>query len=252
MKFILSPAKTILENPETPEFLSSIPSFQKESSNLVSKLKKLSAKKLKNLYDVSQDIADLNHHRFQNWISSDQKNDALIPCGFAFNGEVYRGLNIQSLSKKELTYLNENLRILSGLYGILKPFDLIYPYRLEMGTKIQLTPEIGNLYQFWYDKITNYLNQEEQYEIINLASSEYFKVIQQKKLKANFITPIFKEFKNGEYKVVMTYAKHARGEMVNFAALKNITKSEDLKHFDVLGYSFDDKQSSPNEWVFVR
>lgn len=252
MKLILSPAKSIQEHPKTPIFLSSTPLFLKESSSLVSKLKKYSHKKLKDLFAVSTDIAELNYYRFQNWVSSDQVNKALIPCGFAFNGEVYRGLNIQELSEIEVNYLNENLRILSGLYGILKPFDLIYPYRLEMGTKIQLSPKISNLYQFWDDKITNYLNQEEEDEIINLASSEYFKVIQQKKLRANFITPVFKEFRNGSYKIVMTYAKHARGEMVNFAARKNITKGENLKHFDVLGYNFDDKQSTPNEWVFVR
>jgi uncharacterized protein len=252
MKLILSPAKSIQEQPKTPEITTSSPAFIKESSNLVSKLKKFSTKKLKDLFDVSSEIAELNHHRFQNWVSSDNENNALIPCGFAFNGEVYRGLNIQNLEKNELYYLNENLRVLSGLYGILKPFDLIYPYRLEMGTKIQLTPKIGTLYQFWDDKITNYLNNEEQEEIINLASSEYFKVIQQKKLKAKFITPIFKEFKNGEYKIVMTYAKHARGEMVNFAARNKINKSEELKHFEVLGYSYDDKQSNSNEWVFVR
>lgn len=252
MKLILSPAKSIQEKPVIPTISSSIPSFQKESSILVTKLKKLSAQNLKSLFGVSMNIAELNYYRFQNWVSSEQENENLIPCGFAFNGEVYRGLNIQSLAENELAYLNENLRILSGLYGILKPFDLIFPYRLEMGTKIQLSSKIGNLYQFWNDKITRFLNEEEQNEIINLASSEYFKVIQQKKLKANFITPVFKEFKNGEYKVIMTYAKHARGEMVNFAARKNITKSEELKHFDVLGYSFDDKQSNPNEWVFVR
>jgi cytoplasmic iron level regulating protein YaaA (DUF328/UPF0246 family) len=252
MKILLSPAKTIQTTITYPDIETSVPVFIKESENLANKLKKFSAKKLKALYDVSSDIAEMNHHRFQNWVPSYTSHKDLLPCGFAFNGEVYRGLNIQNLSGEELQYLNSNLRILSGLYGLLKPFDLIYPYRLEMGTRIQLTPKIGNLYQFWNDKISLALNREEEHEIVNLASSEYFKAVQLKKLKANFITPVFKEFKNGEYKVLMTYAKHARGEMVNYAARKKITQSEQLKNFDSLGYSYDAKLSTPNEWVFTR
>ena len=151
-----------------------------------------------------------------------------------------------------MNYLNDNLRILSGLYGILKPFDLIYPYRLEMGTKLNLSTKSSNLYDFWNDKITKSINDEETDKIINLASLEYFKSININNLKANVITPIFKEFRNGEYKIVMTFAKHARGEMVNFACRNNVLLSEDLKHFTELGYNYDDKLSKTNEWVFVR
>jgi uncharacterized protein len=251
MKIIISPAKTIKTDIKYDYDKKSVPVFIKESEYLVSKLKKYSVKQLVNLFNVSNEIAETNQLRFQNW-TSEINSSELLPCAFAFNGEVYRGLNINEMNKVELDYLDQNLRILSGLYGVLNPFDFIFPYRLEMGTKINLTTKINNLYQYWDEKITNLINSEEDNEIVNLASTEYFKVLQPKKIKAKIITPIFKEFKNGEFKMIMTYAKHARGEMVNYAAKNNIKESENLKNFNHLGYSYNDKFSNENEWVFVR
>jgi len=252
MKILLSPAKSISLDQNYPAVNVSKAHFLTESENLVGKLKKYSSKKLKALYSVSSDIAQLNHDRFQHWQSPLLANEQVKPCVFAFNGEVYRGLDALSLDPEALDYLNSNTRILSGLYGILKPLDLIYPYRLEMGTSFSVTPKVKNLYQFWGNKLTDYLNNEESESIINLASIEYFKAINTKLLKAKLINIQFKEFKNGEYKMLMTYAKHARGEMAKFAAHKKINLAEELKSFDYLGYQYMENMSSENEWVFVR
>lgn len=252
MKILISPAKSIQTNVSYPEVETSLCSFPKETEVLVKKMKKMKAKKLADLYHVSQDIAELNYNRFQAWQMPAEISENVLPAVFAFNGEVYRGLNIQSLSEKELTYTNQNLRILSGLYGLLRPFDLFYPYRLEMGTKLEVNAKAKNLYQFWGDKLTNYLNAEEKEVVVNLASTEYFKAINTKKIKAKIITPVFKEFKNGEYKMLMTYAKNARGEMARYCAQNNIQNPEDLKAFNLSNYKFMDELSTENEYVFVR
>lgn len=252
MKFLLSPAKSITLDQNYPKVKSTTAHFLKEAENLAGKMKKFSAKKLAALYDVSTDIAQLNHNRFQQWKTPIAVDEDIKPCVFAFNGEVYRGLDALNLDENALQYVQENTRILSGLYGILKPFDLIYPYRLEMGTSLALTPKTKNLYQYWGDKLTQFLNEEEKDSVINLASNEYFKAINTKKLKARLINVQFKEFKNGEYKMLMTYAKHARGEMAKYAAHKQIKQAEELKKFDYLGYQYMENLSSENEWVFVR
>jgi cytoplasmic iron level regulating protein YaaA (DUF328/UPF0246 family) len=163
-------------------------------------------------------------------------------------------LDFASLSKKEMELAQDQLRILSGMYGLLRPFDLMYPYRLEMGTKWAVTPKQKNLYAFWGDKLTKSLLAEtgEDEVIVNLASSEYFKSIQWNKVNRRHITPVFKEFKGGEYKIVMTFAKHARGSMTRYILQNNCQTVDDLKLFDVDGYSFDVKQSTEQELVFVR
>jgi cytoplasmic iron level regulating protein YaaA (DUF328/UPF0246 family) len=252
MKILISPAKSIQTHQELPSVSVSKALFLEDSEKLVKKLQKYSAKKLAALFHVSVDIAELNYHRFQNWQSPISQNEEIQPAVFAFTGEVYRGLNVKNLDNESLNYLNDHLFILSGLYGILKPFDLMYPYRLEMGTKFPYSSKITNLYQFWGDKLTNKLNQEEQDVIVNLASAEYYKSIQEKKLKAKVITPVFKEFKNGKYQLLMTYAKHARGSMTRFCAEKKIEKVEDLKLFQVDGYQYMENMSTETEWVFVR
>lgn len=252
MKILLSPAKSIQTNLTFPKVNFSVCSFLNESEKLVKKLQKYKAKKLSELFHVSDDIGELNYLRFQNWQKPLELKDETIPSIFAFSGEVYRGLEVKTLKEKQLDYLNENLRILSGLYGLLKPYDLLYPYRLEMGTKLDISSKIKNLYQFWGDKITQQLNLEEQKVIINLASNEYFKAVNQKKIKAKIITPVFKEFKNGEYKVLMTYAKNARGEMARFCAINNIQRPDDLKVFSNSGYEYMANLSNDAEWVFVR
>lgn len=252
MKFLLSPAKSITLDQNYPKTAQTNVHFLKEAENLAGKMKKFSAKKLAALYHVSPDIAQLNYERFQHWQAPLVASENIKPCLFAFNGEVYRGLDALNMDESALQYTQENTRILSGLYGILKPFDLIYPYRLEMGTSLAVTPKTKNLYQFWGDKITDYLNAEESDCVVNLASNEYFKAVNTKKLKPRLITAVFKEFKNGEYKMLMTYAKHARGEMAKYAAHKQLKKAEDLKNFDYLGYQYMENLSSENEWVFVR
>lgn len=252
MKVLLSPAKAIsIENKiNTAQFTE--PVFLKEAESLVAKLKKMSAKKLKGMMHVSDDIAELNYNRFQNWKSTVDLGEERTQAIAAFNGEAYRGFDAGSLSERELELAQKRVRILSGVYGILKPLDVLSPYRLEMGTKWAVTPTKKNLYQFWGDKLTNEINKEEQELIVNVASNEYFKAITPKKLKARVITPVFKEFKDGEYKVVMVYAKHARGAMARFIVQNNITNPEEVKLFNAGGYQYDENLSTENEWVFTR
>lgn len=254
MKILLSPAKTIDLN-SIPELnMVTTASFLKESEQLVTKLKKFSVKKIAATMHISTDLAMLNKDRFDHWIAPIEQNDTVVPAAFAFNGEVYKGLDIHSFSGEELVRSQSMIRILSGMYGILKPLDLMYPYRLEMGTKWQITPKQKNLYQFWGSKLSKYLNAEMEKDevIVNLASSEYFKAIDRKTLKTNVITPVFKEFKNGEYKIVMMYAKHARGAMARYIVQNNISNVDELKLYNVDGYSFDVNQSTEDEWIFTR
>ncbi len=252
MKILLSPAKAIDMDKQlnTQEF--TVPVFLDEASGLMSKLSKFSAKKIAKMMSLSTDLAELNFDRNQQWKPATELNGAFAQAGAVFNGEVYRGLDAPSMNKEQLKRAQENIRILSGLYGVLKPLDVISPYRLEMGTKWAVTPAKKNLYQFWGKKIANYLNEEEKDVIVNLASSEYFKAADAKSLKARVITPSFKEFKNGEYKVLMVYAKKARGMMARYAIDHNISDPEQLKLFDTEGYMFDANQSTENEWVFTR
>jgi cytoplasmic iron level regulating protein YaaA (DUF328/UPF0246 family) len=252
MKILLSPAKSLdytksIEKPFVSEAL-----FLRESEQLVNKLKKISPKKLMDMMHISIDLAQLNYNRYQSWITPSEENDVVKACIEVFNGEVYKGLDPFAWSQEELLRANEQIRILSGLYGILKPLDLIYPYRLEMGTKWQITPKTKNLYAFWSDKLTKFLNAEKPTEVLNLASSEYNKVIHFKQLKAKVITPTFKDFSNGQYKVVMMYAKHARGAMANYCIKNNIQSAEELKIYNVDGYTFDAKTSTETEWNFIR
>lgn len=202
---------------------------------------------------LSKDLSDLNHDRYQTWEPITELNGKSAMAAAAFNGEVYRGLDAPSFTEKELNVAQERIRILSGLYGILKPMDVIYPYRLEMGTKWAVTPAKTNLYKFWGTKIADVLNEETNgEEIINLASNEYFKAVDKKALKSRVITPTFKDFKNGEYKTIMVFAKKARGSMARYIVKNNITSSEDVKNFDVDGYRFDENLSEGDNWVFTR
>lgn len=252
MKILLSPAKSIKTDIFYPKVEISEAHFLDESEKLVKKLQKYKAKSLAALFHVSADIAELNVNRFQNWERAIEEKEDIIPTIFAFTGEVYRGLDAVNMNSKELDYLNDNLRILSGLYGILKPFDLLFPYRLEMGTKIDITPKITNLYQYWGDKLVDFLNKEEQEVIINLASIEYFKAINTKKAKSKIITPIFKELRNGEYKIVMTFAKNARGQMAKYCAQNQIQNPEELKKFNLSSYEYMENLSTETDWVFAR
>ena len=254
MKILISPAKSINENCAFPNTSFSEPQFAKESKSLVSKLKKFKSKDLMELMHVSKDIAELNVNRFKSWKLAAEPTEQVKPAAFLFTGEVYRGLDMAGLNEETLGRAQENLRILSGLYGLLKPLDLIFPYRLEMGTKWEISDKASNLYQFWGDKLTkNLLKETEKNEtIVNLASTEYSKAIQWKKVKQPVITPVFKEFKNGEYKIVMMYAKHQRGKMARWILERDTQHADDLKLYQEDGYQFSEPLSSANEWVFVR
>lgn len=254
MKILLSPAKSIDTSKPFDVPMTSTAQFLPESEQLVAKLKKMSAKKLQTLMHVSADIAALNRARFEAWEAPVEAREEIIPAIMAFNGEAYRGFDARSLNHHQLNYAQQHVRLLSGLYGLLKPLDLLYPYRLEMGTKWELSAKQKNLYQFWGKKLSLALNAEMDRGgvLINLASTEYFKAIDLKTIKARIITPIFKEFKNGTYKVVMTYAKHARGAMARYIVVNELNDPEALKCYTVDGYTFDVKQSTETDWVFVR
>jgi cytoplasmic iron level regulating protein YaaA (DUF328/UPF0246 family) len=253
MKILISPAKSIDEK-ALKSSVSTIPIFQNEAQKIVKNLRKFKVEDLKDLMSISEDLAQLNFKRYKNWKKSTSENEALISAGFAFSGEVYRGLDLSSLSTEELEIATKDLRILSGMYGILKPTDLIYPYRLEMGTRFSPIENQKNLYEFWQDKIAKTLKKELEKEevIINLASHEYFKAVDIKQIKNRIITPVFKEFKNGKFSIVMMYAKHARGAMARYLIQNQLANIEELKLYNIDGYSFDANQSTENEWVFVR
>ena len=258
MKIIISPAKSIAIQELNSSLEPTSGIFLDEAERLAKKLKAFSARKIAKMMSVNNEIAELNHYRYQNWvrpeIGTEKEVEEIRPAIAQFTGEVYRGLDAKSMNDEVMKRTQESLRILSGMYGLLRPMDLMFPYRLEMGTRWAVTPKMKNLYLFWGSKLAEQLNteMEEGEDLINLASSEYFKAIDQKKLKARMITPVFKEFKNGEYKVLMTYAKNARGRMARYIIDKGINDSEQIKGFDWDRYSFDDKMSTETEWVFVR
>lgn len=252
MLILLSPAKNIDMDKQlkTADFTN--PVFLKEADQLMGKLRKVSAKKLGEMMSISKDLAIMNYSRNQTWEASTNKSSKNAHAAAVFNGEVYRGLDAQTLSVNQLKFAQNYLRILSGLYGVLRPLDLMEPYRLEMGTKWSITSTKPNLYKFWGAKIADQINTLEKEVILNLASSEYFKAVDSKRLKARVITPVFKEFKNGEYKMLMVYAKKARGLMARFAIENQIQDPEKLKLFDSEGYMYNVNLSSENEWVFTR
>lgn len=252
MKIVISPAKSLNFETEAPSTVVTQPIFLKESERLNKILKKKSARSLSKLMSISPALGQLNFERNQNWelpFSKDNAKQAI----YAFTGEVYRGIDVNSLPLEDLSFLQDSLRILSGQYGVLKPLDLMQAYRLEMSTRLKVGVK-PNLYKFWDKKITEALNAElEEGELfVNLASNEYFKVLQPKLLKTKVITPVFKEFKNGEYKVVMTFAKLARGLMVRYIVDHKIDSVEGIKGFNVNGYGFDENLSTDTELVFTR
>ena len=252
MKIIISPAKSLdFETPaNVKEFTQ--PRFLEQSEKLNKKLKTISRKKLSELMKISDDLASLNYERNQTWslpFNSENSKQAI----YSFTGEVFRGIDVTTLDESKVPVLQEKLRILSGLYGLLKPLDLIQPYRLEMGTKLKVGRK-DNLYQFWGNDLADSLNSEldDNELIINLASTEYFKALPKKALKVPMITPVFKDFKNGQYKTIMTFAKKARGLMVRYIIENDIETLEQLKGFDTDGYRFTEEMSSENELVFTR
>lgn len=252
MKIVISPAKTLDYETPLPTDSYTLPAFQEETAKLNKALEKKSVKKLQELMKISTPLAKLNKERNlgrTNEYTAENSRQAV----FAFKGDVYLGLDAYSLGDSQIEQMQGKLRILSGLYGLLKPLDLMQPYRLEMGTSLKVGRR-ENLYQFWDKKITEALNTElaEGEPFVNLASQEYFGAVKPDLLKVPVITPVFKDFVNGKLKVVSFHAKKARGMMVRYILDKNIEKAEDLKTFDYGKYEFDVKASSENELVFVR
>lgn len=254
MKIVISPAKSLDYSTKVPVAHFTKPQFIKQSKEVHSVLKKLSPNSLKDLMSISDKLASLNWQRNQERnFKFSEINETTRQAMYAFNGDVYNGLDAYTLSESQIDYVQEHLRILSGLYGYLRPLDLIEPYRLEMGTKLQIE-EANNLYDFWKKSLTHGLNKEFKKNdfLINLASNEYFNVLDKKELKATLITPEFKDYKDDKLKTISFFAKKARGLMVRFMAENNITKPEDLKLFQSEGYQFDNSLSTDTKWVFTR
>lgn len=252
MKIVISPAKSLdFETPLLTDIYSEA-SFLKEARQIRSVLKKLSPKDLSSLMDISDKLADLNWQRNQDWKTPFTPKNAR-PAIFAFDGEVYAGINIHTIPLDKIEDLQSSLRILSGLYGLLKPLDLIQPYRLEMGTKMAVG-NAKNLYAFWKNNVTVALNKSlSKGELfVNLASAEYFSVVDVKALKVPVITPEFKDYKDGKLKMISFFAKKARGLMVRYIIDTNVQTIDDLKGFNYEGYCFDAGLSSEVKLVFTR
>ncbi len=253
MKIVISPAKTLDYSTKLPTTRGTQPPFPETAEKLNKKLSRMSKKKLGELMDISDKLASQNYQRYNNFQPEHTKKNSR-PAIYAFNGDVYVGIDAYTIPVEKLERLQESLRILSGMYGILKPLDLIQPYRLEMGTAIGIDRK-KDLYGVWKKKVTAALNEEmEENELfINLASNEYFKAIDTKKLKVPVITPVFKDLKNGKLKIISFFAKKARGAMVRFIIDKNVTTIEGLKAFDYEGYGYSENESlKKNELVFIR
>ncbi|TXE10421.1 peroxide stress protein YaaA [Gelidibacter salicanalis] len=252
MKLVLSPAKSLDFETKLPTEKHTQPEFLKQSARLNKLLKKKSVNGLSELMSISKDLSQLNYERNQDW-EVPFTTDNARPAMYAFNGDVYRGLDAYTIPNSKLTKVQDTVRILSGLYGLLKPLDLIQPYRLEMGTKIAVGKD-KNLYEFWKDSITKTLNNElEDDEVfLNLASVEYFKAIDKKALKVPVIDVDFKELKNCEYKTIGIYAKVARGLIARYIIDKNADSIDDIKGFDLENYRFHEKLSETHTLVFTR
>jgi hypothetical protein len=252
MKIIISPAKSLDFESKATTSLYTQPRFLEQSIKLNKKLKTLSRKKLSELMKISDDLASLNYDRNQNWQTPFELDNAKQAI-FSFTGEVFRGIDVNTIPEDKLPIMQDNLRILSGLYGLLKPLDLIQPYRLEMGTKLKVG-RTENLYKFWSNELADSLNSELDKDelLVNLASSEYFKALPKKVLKVPMITPVFKDLKNGEYKTIMTFAKKARGLMVRYIIENDIKTIEGLKGFNVNDYRFSEEMSTETELFFTR
>lgn len=254
MLIIISPAKTIDFVTPTITQQHSRPTFIKESEQLVKQLRQLSPSQISSLMKISDKLGHLNAIRFSEWQTPFTLNNAKQAL-LAFTGDVYTGLDAQLFSEQDFAFAQKHLRILSGLYGVLKPLDLIQAYRLEMSTHIEHS-QGKNLYQFWGTKLTNEINHSIQASnskyLINLASNEYFSALQTDVIKAKCIFPVFKDFKNGRYKIISFYAKKARGLMSAYIIKGKLQHVDDIKAFDSIGYQFCGAESDATNWVFKR
>ena len=254
MLLVVSPAKNLDFQSPLPTQTYTQPSLLAHSQVLVDRCLQLTPADLSSLMSISDKLAGLNAARFGQWTQPFTTQNAR-PAALAFNGDVYGGLDAQTFSEKDFAFAQQHMRILSGLYGLLKPLDLMQAYRLEMGTK--LDNERGtNLYQFWGDIITdelnNVLSSQSSDVLVNLSSNEYFKAVNKKTLQGKVITPVFKDWKNGQYKIISFYAKKARGLMARYIIQNQLTNAEQLKGFDLAGYQFDEQLSKSQDLVFTR
>ena len=254
MLIVLSPAKTLDYDSPTRTRKATMPEFLERSGELIDDIRRLQPDDLRELMGISAPLAELNHQRFMNWgepFTHDNARQSLL----AFNGDVYTGLDALSMKAADLTYAQKHLRILSGLYGVLRPLDLMQPYRLEMGLKFANSGG-KNLYEFWgsdvSDSINAALKKSGSPELINLASNEYFRAVQGKRLDGEVITPIFKDLKNGKYKVISFFAKKARGQMARFIIDQRLKDVEGIKRFRTDGYKYSKAESTAHDWVFTR
>lgn len=252
MKIVISPAKSLNFEKEVPTLTCTEPQFLKQATTINRTLKKKKPKQLSALMDISEKLAELNWQRNQEWHTPFTPENAR-PAVYTFDGDVYTGLDVYTLPAEKLEVMQDKLRILSGLYGLLKPLDLMQAYRLEMGTSIPIGKN-KNLYEFWKKTITKTLNSELQKGelFINLASNEYFSSVDTKTLKVPVITPEFKDYKDGQLKMISFFAKKARGLMVRYILDTNAETVEDLKGFNYEGYAFDANLSKGNTLVFTR
>ncbi len=254
MLALISPAKKLdYDTPPTSDKFTQ-PDFLKHSQELIDQLSEYAPHEIASLMKLSDKLALLNAERYDNWhqpFTPENAKQAIL----AFKGDVYEGMDAGNFSQAELDFAQDHLRILSGLYGLLRPLDLMQAYRLEMGTRLQ-NARGKNLYEFWgsivTDKINEELSKHDNKVVVNLASNEYFKVVKKKELDGELFTPIFKDFKNGKYKIISFYAKKARGMMCRYIIENQIDDVELLKDFDLGGYEYNESMSSSKDWVFIR
>lgn len=254
MLTVISPAKTLdFDTPPATE-KASVPDQLNRSRELVTLLRKQSPKDLSRLMGISDKLAELNAERFQEWkppFTRDNARQSIL----AFKGDVYLGIEVENYTPKDFDFAQKHLRILSGLYGVLRPLDLIQPYRLEMGTRLP-NKKGKDLYDFWgkdiSKKLSDELSSQRNKTLVNLASNEYFKSVNTDLMPSRVVTPVFKDFNKGSYKVLAFFAKKARGQMASFIVKHRIDKPEDLKEFDVDGYRFNESHSCEDNWVFTR
>lgn len=254
MLALISPAKTLDYETALPTDIYTQPRLLEQSQQLIDVCRKLSATEIASLMTVSEKIANLNVERFRDWNAEFDFSNARQAL-FAFKGDVYTGLDAYHLKDQDIDFAQQHLRMLSGLYGLLRPLDLMMPYRLEMGTKLK-NSRGNNLYEFWGSIITDQINQDlaeiDAKLLVNLASDEYYKSVNEKKIRAEIIKPVFLDQKNGKYKVISFYAKKARGLMARYLIENKLSQVEQLKAFDSEGYYFDAESSSDKELVFKR
>ena len=252
---VVSPAKTLDYETKVPTLNFSISEHLSDSKKLMQELRVLGPEDLSSMMGLSEKLADLNFERNMNWKANKDIGKTSRQAIYAFKGDVYTGLDIRSLTQQQIKFLDSHLRILSGLYGILKPLDLIEPHRLEMGTKFK-NSKVKDLYEFWGKKIALSLLKDlelhKNKSILNLASVEYFSSVQLSELKVPVFSPVFKDYKNGKYKIISFYAKKARGLMTRYIVLNTIDKPEEILGFNLEGYSYSKKDSSQFSPVFLR